>query len=334
MSVIPTAEQQLPTSKTIIESPWIEKLVIAPKYNVSVYDYGGEMQYRFYLKPITTNRKKNNSSKTDKEFLDSIIESESGTIEHFENILKSMDDKQQRSALSSANRAKNKTYEYARANTWDYFTTMTFDKTKVDRYCYDSVSKKMSQWLKDARKRKAPNLKYIMVPEMHDSEKSEVKCGDCGELFKNSRKTCPQCKGKNKVYAWHFHGLWANTGELKFSDSEKKDSFKRVIYNIDNFKIGLTTATEISDSKKASNYISKYITKTLCNQIKGKRAYWPSRNLEKPHITRLDLSPDEKKVLLLSIARHITHSSSVKVNLDGYKQQINYYETIISQEIE
>lgn len=154
----------------------------------------------------------------------------------------------ERSLRNSIARTRQKISGYARSNTWDMFVTLTFNPDKVDSFDYSLVSKKLSQWLKDVRKRYCPDLKYLVVPELHQSGR------------------------------YHFHALFADCDGLRLVDSGKRDG-QDVIYNIGNYGWGFTTATYIKDSQKASNYIVKYITKDLCVVTAGKKRYWNSRNL-------------------------------------------------------
>lgn len=153
--------------------------------------------------------------------------------------------------FKSRNRTIQKVYEYARSNVFEWFVTMTFSPHKVDRYDYDACSRKLSDWLKSQRKNNAPFLKYIFVPERH------------------------------KDGAWHFHGLISDCGKMSFVDSTKKTEDGDIIYNIGSYRSGWTTATKICHAGKASNYITKYITKKN-DTPEGKKRYWTSRNLKKP----------------------------------------------------
>ena len=159
----------------------------------------------------------------------------------------------QSSINSSMRRTKNAICDYAKANTWEYFVTITFDKEKIDRYDYDKITKKLSKKLNNI-KRKQPNFKYIIVPEQH------------------------------KDGAWHFHGLFSNIENFNLKKTKKRDIAKREIYNLENFNLGFTTATKITDSEKVSNYLTKYITKDLLKKTFNKKKYWLSYNLTKPRV--------------------------------------------------
>lgn len=79
-------------------------------------------------------------------------------------------------------RAMRRVFDLARANTWDYFVTLTFNPNKVDRYDYDSCADCLKKFTKWAGKNKT---KWLMVAE--------------------------QCKDG----AYHFHGLI--NGSLKLT---------------------------------------------------------------------------------------------------------------------
>lgn len=75
---------------------------------------------------------------------------------------------------------------------WDYFITLTIDPKKLDNTDFNLVSEKLNIWTNNLKKRYAPDLKYILVPELH--------------------------KDKTK---WHFHGLFADIGQMPLAFSGK-----------------------------------------------------------------------------------------------------------------
>ena len=150
-------------------------------------------------------------------------------------------------------RTINSIYDIARCNKWEWFLTFTFSPEKVNsRYDYAELSKVMSQWLTNVKRRKCPDMVYLVVPEQH------------------------------KDGAWHFHGLFRNIGGLTMVDSGLLDDQDRTIYNIQDYKLGWTTATQVGDAARASSYLLKYITKELCAATPNMRRYWASKNCERP----------------------------------------------------
>lgn len=183
-------------------------------------------------------------------------------------------------------RSKNMIYKLACNNKpWDYFVTFTFNSEKVDRYNFSEVSKKLSKWIDNIKQKyNCKDMGYIIVPEKH------------------------------KDGAWHFHGLFKNCDNLNFIDSGIKDNQGRTIYNISNYKFGFTTATKLSDIDKAVSYILKYISKDLFgDNLKGKKRYWRSKNLEMPAFETAIF--EGNKIDLLKMLGHdidyITSSESV-----------------------
>lgn len=180
--------------------------------------------------------------------------------------------KQETNLFHSLNRTKNKIYTYARCVAWEWFVTFTFSPEKVNRYDYTECSRLVRRWLNNQR-RNAPDLFYLIVPEQH------------------------------KDGAWHFHGLLSNTGNMKFSDSGKKDRTGKAIYNMATWSNGFTTATAVTDVHKVAGYIGKYITKDLCSATHGKQRYFVSQNMPEPEVSTFlidgirDLTDEEREYL-------------------------------------
>ena len=172
----------------------------------------------------------------------------------FEDLEWMNEEKRAESARISFGRTKNMIYYLARSNEWEWFVTLTFAPDKIDRYDFDVCSKRVREWFNNLKKRKAPGLYYLIVPEHH------------------------------KDGAWHFHGLLGGCDGLTFKDSGVKDKDGEVIYNLENYKLGWTTAEKIKDSARASSYICKYITKDLCDLTKGKRRYFCSLGLQRAEV--------------------------------------------------
>jgi hypothetical protein len=185
----------------------------------------------------------------------------------------------------SASRAKNTVYQIARANNWEWFITLTFDRTKTDSSDYDLIVNRLHTYLNNLKMRSCPNLKYLIVPELHAD----------GEHY-------------------HFHGLIANCDGLKF----KLWKFDKgnPIFNIVNWKWGFTTASRIQDNNKVSSYITKYITKDVDVHLAEKNRYYRSRNCELP-VELLDIT-DEQSILDY-YGESIQYVKTVKVPSAGLK---------------
>lgn len=235
-------------------------------HNVRVYNYMDGQQIRIYKKPICK--------------CEEIWEPE--LTEKKDKEKKGVKD-EERSNTVSKNRTIQKVYEVVRSNMWEYFVTLTFDPKKVDSYNYAEVSKVLSVWLHHLKERQAPDLKYIIVPELHKSGR------------------------------YHFHGLIADIGNMKLIDSGHKTPSGDVIYNLGNYKLGFTTATKIKDVSRVSTYITKYITKELCTTTVNKKRYWCSRNLNEVDITDYCMTREEIETMLDSLSDNIQYAKTIDV---------------------
>lgn len=167
-----------------------------------------------------------------------------------------------RSQGNSLKRTKNEIFNISRQCEWKYMVTLTFSKAKVDRYSFSDCMKKANNWFANQRRQYAKNLQYMFVPEEH------------------------------KDGAWHIHGLIAQCDGMKFTDGGKRTEEGQIIYNLDSWKNGWSTAVQIGNTQedimRVSTYITKYITKDLCAKTKGQRRYYRSQNIPKP-IETIDL---------------------------------------------
>lgn len=288
-------------------------------YNIQKIEFLDGTQYRIYQTPVTEKQfMYGEKSVIESNRIDDKIKRHVWTpygdfATEVDNIeVMSMEEiiaRRRRSISNSTNRAKSMVYNYARANEWEYFITMTFDKVKIDRYNYDACSKAIRKWLNNIRNNYAPNLKYIIVPEQH-----LLRDGDTQR-------------------AWHFHGLISNVGNMKFTRAlnhhTKEELFTKSglpIYNMKNYKLGWCTATPIRDSAKASGYITKYITKELTMHTKGFRRYYPSSNLELPKRTYYFLQDNEILEFLRKREKRITYRKQVAIKVSNYEQITTYLE--------
>lgn len=278
-------------------------------YNVKVYEYAEGIQLRLYNQPITSHEKVPAVPLAKPYEFDELPKVHTSELPDFSEKVHTSElpdnpekvhtsepsDKQKDHALqSSMNRTIQKIYEISRANTWDYFLTLTFDRKKLDSSDYNLLCDKVSKWLNNLRSRYAPDLKYLIVPELHKD-------------------------GKH----YHFHGLLANIGNITLKDSGIKKN-GHIIYNLSNWKYGFSTVSKVMESNKVSSYITKYITKELCAVSKNKRRYWSSKNCDAAKVSVYNLPYEEISQFLENNIQSIRHASNVTVESAGLI--INYIE--------
>lgn len=172
--------------------------------------------------------------------------------EYLEEIKEFDEKKYSESVRSSMSRTIKKIYDIGRSNMWDWFFTLTFNPDKVNSYDYMDCTKKLSKWLNNLR-RSCPHMKYLVVPEQHKSGR------------------------------WHFHGLFSCVENLDFSFSGRLTSTGKHIFNVGQYSLGFSTAIKLDGDFAIVGYMTKYITKSLCEVTQGKKRY---ENL----ISKFDLS--------------------------------------------
>lgn len=245
---------------------------ITENYNCRLFCYPTGLHVTYYDKTIQKGTKKENLTKS----------------HHNEK----RDKKQEQHCNNvSLSRTKNAIYNIARSNIWDWFITLTFDREITDSSDYDIVTHKLQNFLENFRKRYSPDMKYLIVPELHNDKEH-----------------------------YHFHGLLSNVENMqfRFSGHYSKD---KPIFNIVNWKYGFTTATRIEDTQRVSSYITKYITKESEQYLKNKKRYYASRNIEKTPPEYFILDEDE---FLGLYSDDILYAKTV--NIKEANLQVKYYE--------
>lgn len=181
----------------------------------------------------------------------------------------------------SISRSKNKIFEYAMCNDFDYFVTFTLDQTKYNRTDLKTFIKDLGQFVRDYRKKYKKDFQYLFIPELHQDKKS-----------------------------WHIHGLIKGiefnqlqelTLDMYLPDKIRNQLKKgNVIYDWKHYsdKFGYCTLSPIRNQAHCAMYITKYISKDLAESIeKDDRCYYPSRGLKKAELIKkgtLDKCLDEK----------------------------------------
>ena len=128
----------------------------------------------------------------------------------------------------SVRRAKNKVFDIAMMNSFDYFVTWTLNKEYIDRYDSVAVKEKLQSFLRNKVYRNG--MKYLLIGEHH------------------------------KDGAIHMHGLIS--GNFKLTDSGKKAKTGQPIYNMEDWKLGWSTVIPTyGENEHVAKYITKYVTK-------------------------------------------------------------------------
>lgn len=270
-------------------------------YNMKTLQYAdGSVQSRFYSHPVYTGKKKKGEST--RVYLEEPFTGE--TVEEVWDFSE-FEKREERARQVSRNRTIQKIYNYARANEWEFFVTLTFNRKKVDRFDYSACQRALTSWLNHL-KRDFPDMRYLMVPELHLGENSEV--------------------NENGDHAWHFHGLVSGISDcMEFGGHFTKKG--NPIYNIGNYALGWSTATEVQNQEACCKYITKYITKDLAEVTKGRKRYWASRNLDLPVEEEYILSAECAETLVTDLKRTAKSFKELEVNLGLEKRTIVYVES-------
>lgn len=163
-------------------------------------------------------------------------------------------------ALRSMRRARAKLRRLALANEFEFFVTLTLDRTKIDRYDPKVITKALNQWTDNMVRRNG--LRYILVPELH------------------------------RDGALHFHGFMAGDN-LPVVDSGHKDTCGEPVYNLPQWKYGFSTAIRLrGEYPRAVGYVCKYIGKQQGQRPMG-RWYYSGGALKEPPKQYADLDYNE-----------------------------------------
>ncbi|MCL2313321.1 MAG: hypothetical protein FWC41_12760 [Firmicutes bacterium] len=175
-------------------------------------------------------------------------------------------------------RTKNKIFELAFCNPWEWFFTGTLN-SEYDRENLEEYHKTLTKWISNYNRLKNTEIKYLLIPELHKDGKSwhmhgfimglpvehmkQFKIGD-----KMGRAVAAKVKNGEDVYNW-----------LGYAD-----------------KFGFCSLEPIRNHEAVSKYITKYINKELESSVTALNAhkYYRSRNLREAETI-------EKGVLSLEI---------------------------------
>lgn len=147
-------------------------------------------------------------------------------------------------------RTKSKIFELAFCNPWDYFFTGTLDQTKYDRSDLKTFHKNLTQFLRDYNKKHDLQIKYLLIPELHEDRVS-----------------------------WHMHGFIyglpvSHLDQFKLGDKMGKALAAKVrrgdvVYNWKDYaaRFGFCDLEPIKNAEAISKYITKYINKNLATSV-------------------------------------------------------------------
>ncbi len=169
---------------------------------------------------------------------------------------------------ASLSRTRSTVYEIAACNPFEWFFTGTLNPEWHDRNDLGSFRKKLSQSIRDFRKKTGLSVFYLIIPERH------------------------------KNGAWHVHGLLGGLSVdhlYKFQPTDRLPIklLKRVkefgdVYNWEWYsrKFGFTTLTPIRDRAATTAYITKYITKQMTIEAldSGAHLYYASIGLKRADV--------------------------------------------------
>lgn len=227
--------------------------------------------------------------------------------------------------LNNLTRAKNKIFELAICNPWEYFVTLTINKNKHNRYDLSAFYDKFTHFIRNNYNRKGYKIDYLFVPEKH------------------------------KDGAWHLHGFIKGlpyNALSKFNLSQRLPKYIRdklengdVIYNWVAYqdKFGFCDVEPIKSHEKASYYVTKYITKDLQHNVSklGGKLYYPSRGLKRAEVVAkgdyngnlvFDYENDFCKCNTLAFSEELLNYILSKVSDEkGYLQPLKLSETDLSK---
>lgn len=159
---------------------------------------------------------------------------------------------------NSFSRARNMVLQYALCNPWDYFFTGTIDRTKFNRFDLATYQSRLSQFIRDKRKKYHSQIQFLLVPEHH------------------------------KDGAWHIHGLISGL-PVDVLTSFVPPAPQRLIDGgflnwpdyMDTF--GFCSLAPIRDPIATAYYITKYISKDFSQRGSdlGRHLYFHSRPLKR-----------------------------------------------------
>jgi len=191
----------------------------------------------------------------------------------------------------SISRARQRIFEYAICNDFDFFVTLTLDEGKIKRDDIDNYVKKLGQYIRDLRKDTGQKIEYLLIPERHSD-------------------------GVN----WHMHGLMKGILDLReFSINENipmkmKDKILKYreegldLYEWTGYskKFGFNCIEPVKNLEACSKYITKYISKEFGKgiDVKYKKMYYVSRGLKRAELIKRGILKNKTEIVYDYVAEH------------------------------
>lgn len=164
----------------------------------------------------------------------------------------------------NVSRAKNKIFELAFCNSWDFFFTGTLDSKKYNRTDLEKFHKDFTLFIRNFNRNHNCKIKFLVVPELHSDGKS-----------------------------WHLHGFLmglplSELSQFKIGDTMGKAIAEKVsngdtVFNWVSYqnKFGFCDLEPIKNHEAVSKYITKYINKELADNVTKLNAhlFYHSRGL-------------------------------------------------------
>lgn len=177
-------------------------------------------------------------------------------------------------------------------NDFDWFCTLTFDKTRIERTNDLQVYNAYKKYINNIKKQ-FPSFKYITVPERHEDLCIHFHLLIGGLTTKqlgleNSGKVCCSwAKWKNGVCSLEYFNKTKSEHTLTETDGLP-------VYNVTTFPYGFTTVTRIANRQRCNSYVKKYIEKALGSTDIFKKRFFYSSNLDVPNIVKTLIGEDFK----------------------------------------
>ena len=176
---------------------------------------------------------------------------------------------------NNMSRAKQRIYELAYCNPWQYFVTLTLDSKKYDRTDLPKFIKDFGQFIRDNRKKLKIDIKYLLIPERH------------------------------KDGCWHLHGFiyglpieqlhcFSLCEKIPYKIRERIEQGVNV-YTWKEYerKFGFAVFEQILSHRAVSGYITKYVTKDTMTTITELNAhtFYASKGLKSAVVLHQDTLP-------------------------------------------